>query len=184
MTAYQAKELSKKNVFIGVSKKPYGKTYFANRNFSKGEIVMAGFGKVIDHQTPRISVQIGEHKHYLPRKWNGRYWNHSCNSNTYMRTRVDGFPDLVALKAIKRGEEITYSYWMSELMWTKNTDESKIECRCGSKNCQGKIFSFSQLSKTNQEKIIEKGICSKYLMHIHRLIPIILNKRSSINLIK
>ena len=184
MTDNQAKDFSKKNVYIGMSKKPYGKTYFASRNFKKGEIVMIGFGKVINHQTPRISIQIGINKHYLPKNYTGRYWNHSCNPNTYAKTREDGFPNLVALKSIKQGEEITYSYWMSELEWTRNADESRIECKCGSKKCTGKIFSFSQLSKKDQEKIISKRICSKYLINLHSFVPVVLNKKIAISLAK
>jgi hypothetical protein len=165
MTPNQARTLSKKSVFIGVSKKIHGKSYFANKNFRKGDIVMLGFGRVIDHQTLHISVQIGIKKHYLPETWNGRYWNHSCNPNTHIRTRSDGFPNLIASKAIKFGEEITYSYWMSELYWTKNAHESKINsrCRCSSANCKGSIFSFSQLPRNDQKEMISRGHCSKYL---------------------
>ena len=158
MTINHAKELSRKNIYIGVSKKIHGKTYFANKNFKRGEVVMVGFGKIIDHQTPHISIEIDIDKHYLPTTWTGRYLNHSCDSNAYMKTREDGFPNLVALKSIKRGQEITYSYWMSELVWTKKAAEGKIRCRCGSKNCIGKIFSFSQLSKIDRKKIINKKL--------------------------
>jgi|SRR3989344_4215430 len=184
MTGNQVKEFNKKNTYIGVSKKSYGRTYFAIRDFKKGEVVMVGFGKIIDHQTPHISVQIGINKHYLPNIWTGRFWNHACESNTYMKTKADGFPSLVALKAIKQGEEITYSYWMSELRWTKYADESKIRCKCGSKNCKGKILSFSQLSKIEQGKIIHKKICAKYLMNLHILVPVALNNRVAISLVK
>ena len=165
MKEKQITEFNKKNVYIGVSKKSYGITYFTNRNFRKGEIVMVGFGKIIDHQTSHISVQIGINKHYLPKSWTGRYWNHSCNPNTYIKTRADGFPNLIALKSIKYGEEITYSYWMSELEWTKYAEEIKIKCKCKSKNCRGKILSFSQLSNTDQKKVIDKKNCSKYLLN-------------------
>lgn len=164
MTENKVIEFNKKNVYIGLSKKLYGHTHFANKDFKKGEIVTMGFGKILNHQTPRISIQIGINKHYLPKIWTGMYWNHSCDPNTYIRTREDGLPNLVALKSIKRGEEITYSYWMSEFKWIKNADESKIKCRCGSKNCRGKILSFSQLPKVFQKKLIDKKICSKYLL--------------------
>ena len=77
MKENQVKEFNKKNVYIGISKKSYGKTHFANRNFKKDEVIMVGFGKIINHQTPRISIQIDINKHYLPKSWTGRYWNHS-----------------------------------------------------------------------------------------------------------
>lgn len=166
MTENQVVEFNEKNVYIGLSKKPYGKTYFANRDFKKGDVVMFGFGKIIDHQTSHISVQIGVNKHYLPKSWTGKYWNHSCDSNTYMNTRKDGFPELIALKPIKRGEEITYSYWMSEFEWIKSADENKVKCQCGEKKCRGKIFSFSHLSKIDQQKLLDSRLCSKYLLKV------------------
>lgn len=165
MTEKQAIEFNKKNVYIGSSKRLYGKTHLAKRDFKKGEVVMMGFGKVIDHQTSLVSIQVDINKHYLPKIWTGRYWNHSCDPNTYIKTREDGFPNLIALKLIKKGEEITYSYWMSEFRWTRNANENKIKCRCGSENCKGKILSFFQLSKKIQKDIINKKNCAKYLIN-------------------
>src|ERR1700684_4039703 len=119
--------LNKKNVQPGHSLRGYGISYFAQRDFKKGEVVMYGYGKIVDHQTSHISVQIGPRKHYLPSKWTGRFWNHSCKANTYVQTRSDGFPNLHAAQAIKKGEEITYSYWMTEFAWTKGTDELHLD---------------------------------------------------------
>mgnify|MGYP001582859880 CR=1 FL=1 len=92
---------NRENVNAGLSSKGYGHTYFVKKDFKPGEEVMRGFGKIIDHQTSHISVQVGTKKHYKPEKWTGRYWNHSCDPNTYIKTRSDGFPSLVALKKIK-----------------------------------------------------------------------------------
>ena len=123
-----------------------------------------GFGKIIDHQTSHISIQIGTQRHYLPRKWAGRYWNHSCNPNTYVRTRADSFPNLIALREIKTGEEITYSYWMSEFSWSKDADENNAKCKCGEKKCKKKILSFSQLSRAERLKLIKNKYCAQYLI--------------------
>src|SRR3989344_7599028 len=98
-------DFNQKNVFTGKSPRNYGHTYFAKRDFRPGETVMMSFGKILDHQTNHLSVQIGFDKHFLPTKWTCRYWNHSCNPNCFVRTRKDGFPNLVALKKIERGEE-------------------------------------------------------------------------------
>src|SRR5690242_10992199 len=95
-------EINQKNVFTGISPKGYGRTYFATRNFEPGDLVMIGYGKIINHQTPHSSVQIGINSHYLPEKWTGKYWNHSCDPNTFARTGKDGFPSLIALKKIKK----------------------------------------------------------------------------------
>jgi len=164
MTYKQVASFNRKNVSVGRSPKEYGFTHFAKREFKKGDIITMGFGEVIDHQTPHISIQIGSCAYYLPRKWTGRYWNHSCNPNAYMKTRSDRFPNLVALKKIKKGDEITYAYWMSEYSWSKGADENTVRCKCGEKNCKKSILSFSQLSKGDKLKLIRNKYCARYLM--------------------
>ncbi len=164
MTKKEVIFLNQKNVCAGTSPKGYGQAYFARKTFNPGDKVMAGINKIIDHQTSHVSVQIGMKRHYKPEKWTGRYWNHSCNPNTCIKTRSDGFPNLIALKKIKKGDEITFAYCMSEFEWIKSADENQIKCKCGEKNCKGKILSFSQLSKREQENLKSKGICSQYLL--------------------
>ncbi len=163
MTEEQIISKNKERVKTAKSKKGYGFTYFAKQNFKKNEIVMSGLGKIINHQTAHCSVQIGSKKHYMPKKWTGKYWNHSCEPNTYVRTRTDGFPDLITLRNIKIGDEITYAYWMTEYSWIKNADELKVKCKCDSKQCQGKIFSFSTMPERTKQRIIKKKLCSSYL---------------------
>ncbi|MDO8590798.1 MAG: SET domain-containing protein-lysine N-methyltransferase [bacterium] len=153
-----------RNVEAGSSPKHYGRTYFAKKDFQPGEEIMRGYGRIVDHQTAHRSVQIGPRKHYMPTKWTGAYWNHSCDPNAYMRTRTDGFPSLYALKHIKRGDEIMYSYAMSEYAWSKGADENEVICRCGVKNCKKKIRAFSQLSPKEQEQLRRKRLCATYLL--------------------
>ena len=157
---------NQKSVDCGKSPKGYGRTYFAKHNFQRGDIIIHGFGKIINHQTSKISVQISLNKHYLPTKWSGRYWNHSCGPNCFIRTRSDGFPDLVALKDINKGEEITYGYFMTEFSWSARAQERRIVCRCGTKKCLKKILSFSQLDYKHQCDLKKRKIVSSYLYHL------------------
>ena len=133
------------NICIGMSSKGYGHSYFARKDFAAGEMIMKGFGKIIDHQTRHFSVQISPTKHFLPGKWTGSYWNHSCQPSCYIKTRSDGFPNLMALKKISKGDEVTYAYYMTEQEWSKNAEENRIKCKCKSNKCNGQILSFSQL---------------------------------------
>lgn len=165
MTETQAVKTSRANVYTKRSKNNYGFSCFVKRKFLKGECVMSGFGKIINHQTSQFSIQMDWQKHFLPKKWTGRYWNHSCNPNAFIQTRKDGFPDLIALKNIEKDEEITYGYYMTEYKWSKKAMESHIKCKCNQKGCRKKIFSFSQLSQKDQEQFIKKKLCSKYLKH-------------------
>ena len=66
------------------------------------------------------------------------FGNHSCNPNLGIRGTVE----LVALRGIKAGEELTYDYSITtdESLWT-------MECRCGSPRCRSTIRSFQFLSE-------------------------------------
>lgn len=166
MTKKEVLFFNKVNVFIDASPRGYGFSYFAKKDFKPGQEVMRGWGKIIGHQTPHISVQIGTHKHYLPSVWTGRYWNHSCNPNACVKTRPDGFPSLRALKNIRKGDEINYHYSMTEYQWIKDADENHVPCLCGEKNCKKRILAFSQLSKNGQMRLKRERICSKYLLMV------------------
>lgn len=154
---------NKQNVYADKSGRGYGFGYFSKKDFRPGDVVIRTFGKIINHQTSHYSLQIDFGRHFIPKKWTGRYLNHSCSPNTFIKTRGDGFPDLIASIKIKRDQEITYAYSMSEYTWSRNTAENYLHCKCGSKKCKGKILSFSQLSKIEKKRLIDKKSCSKYL---------------------
>lgn len=60
-----------------------------------------------------------------------RYVNHSCSPNTYIRICY-GHVEIYALKAIRRGEELTADYGETH-------HNGKLPCHCGSPNCRGSI---------------------------------------------
>lgn len=155
---------NQKNTKVGKSIKGYGRTYFSNRDFKLGEEIMRGYGRIVDHQTAHKSVQIKRDKHYVPQKWTGAYWNHSCDPNAFMRTRSDGFPSLYALKKIKMGDEITYNYAMSEFDWSKGADETHVVCNCGTKKCKHRIRAFSHLTPREQADLRKSKMCAGYLL--------------------
>lgn len=68
--------------------------------------------------------------------------NHSCEPNT----AIKGF-DLVALRPIKSGEELTLDYAA-----VCNEDMEPFECRCTSPNCRGRIEGIKNNSITWREK--------------------------------
>lgn len=155
---------NQKNVSCGKSPKGYGFAYFAIRDIEPGEVVSHGFGRVAHHQTSHFSIQIGPNVHIIPSKWTGKYWNHSCDPNCHVKTRENGFPSLVATRYIKKGEEITYAYYMTEMTWEEVAVENSIKCQCGSARCRGKIFSFLQLS--HKEKAASLSYVSVYLRNL------------------
>lgn len=112
---------------VKVARKSIGDAgVFSCRSFELGEFIGFFEGYEIDHRT-RYSVQInGCHIEPIG---SFRYLNHSCDPNAFFESR-----NLIALKRIKPGEEITINY--------KNT-EGKLaypfQCYCRSPNCLGWI---------------------------------------------
>ncbi len=109
-----------------------GKGVFALRDFKKGEVVLHWN---ISHTLPKEKVDqmTDEEKKYIsflndkyvvmqePEK----YVNHSCEPNTTAKNFCD-----VAIKDIRKGEEITTNY-TEEL-----PPDTSMKCNCGSKNCR------------------------------------------------
>ena len=117
-----------------------GKGVFAARDFKKGEIVLKWdnskkltkdeLKKVPEVKKKYVSYNKGKVIYMQPPE---RYVNHSCNANTKIQNSCD-----VAIRDIKKGEEITSDY--SEDL----PPDSKMKCNCGSKNCRGIIVSNSK----------------------------------------
>jgi SET domain-containing protein len=119
------------------------KGVFANRNFIKGEVVLKWNPKKLSKSDADKLPQ--DEKHYLYKKGGifylmqhpERYVNHSCNANTIPKKLSD-----VAIRDIKRGEEITSDYG-------KDSSVSFV-CKCGSSNCIGTIKSKEVSDKVHQ----------------------------------
>lgn len=124
-----------KNIVVKKSR-IHGKGIFANRDFKKGEIVTrwdksndltrTEIRKLPKHLRNHIcEIEGGK---YIIQKKPYCYVNHSCKPNTKEGKGFD-----IAIRNIKKGEEITSNYGKSYFGET-------IECECGSKSCKKKIF--------------------------------------------
>eukprot|EP01125_Pyxidicula_operculata_P012437 TRINITY_DN4079_c0_g1_i2.p1 TRINITY_DN4079_c0_g1~~TRINITY_DN4079_c0_g1_i2.p1 ORF type:complete len:176 (+),score=25.81 TRINITY_DN4079_c0_g1_i2:358-885(+) len=99
------------------------------------------FDKEIWHQV----WQFDDDKFMIIAKEDPNYYqNHSCDPNTW----YEGIFKMTARKSIKKGEELTYDYCMSE------GNESEIifeDCGCGSSNCRKRVtggdWKFEELQK-------------------------------------
>lgn len=114
-----------------------------------GEVVTRIVG--VESTTPtRFSLQVGPSLHIEPAAdapldgtYAWRFMNHSCDPNCEIRGR-----DVVALRPIAEGEEITYDY--------ATTEEEMAEpfrCGCGSPHCRGEIRGFRYLSTEDRERL-------------------------------
>lgn len=103
-----------------------GKGVFAKRDFKKGEIVLQWNPKIL---TKTEAEKLApKQKHYLYQEKNKyflmqppeKYVNHSCDSNTVAKNKSD-----IAIKNIKKGEEVTSTY-----------ANFIFKCKCESKKCK------------------------------------------------
>lgn len=141
------------NVILKKSK-IHGKGVFANKNFKKGEKIL----QIDDTHIVNDESKLTEYQKEYQCDWlkdkivlmqtPERYTNHSCNPNSYVKT-VRGIRTVLAMKDIKKGEEITHDYAINGYYQTA------IPCKCKAKNCK-KILNcdFFQLPKPIQQKYL------------------------------
>lgn len=133
---------------------------YAVQQINKGKIVFQGEEKAQRMATKRhiqktwSDAQITDFKRYAypvsdavyllwdnnPAEWSPQ--NHSCHANT----RYDGL-NVVALRAIKKDEELTLDY----ADFLDDTAET-FACSCGAKNCRGIVGGTKKNSVTKREK--------------------------------
>lgn len=102
---------------------------FAVRDFEKGEVVLKWRPRIL--KKLEVDKLSDNEKHYIDRvdkkyflmQAPEKYVNHSCEPNTKAKNNCD-----VAIRNIKKGEEITSNYSKNSLM--------PFKCICGSKKCK------------------------------------------------
>jgi len=128
-----------KNDIMVKNSKIEGNGVFANRDFKKGEVVIKWNTDFVLPDEKIKQLPHDELKYVVPYKGKfilqqapARYVNHSCDPNTHV---VDECSD-VAIRDIKKGEEITSDYSASF------EDDECMECNCGSSNCRKIIKNY------------------------------------------
>lgn len=140
--------------------KTEGVGYFAKEKINKGEILIVQGGKILPNNTanglPRkkllnMCFQISETVSICPideKTADGIFHiNHSCEPNTGMQNEIT----LIAIKNIKKGEEITLDYAFVDADIGKQVINESIICNCKSKHCRkiqdGKSWKNKKLQK-------------------------------------
>jgi hypothetical protein len=172
----QGNKLLKSNLEVRPSKIS-GNGVFTRIDIKKGQTIyfLSGerisLGEAIERANNRTenlsdSLQIGEDD-YLDLDELSRIFNHSCNPNSFIRGRSE----LIAMRDIKRGEEITYDYSStmddnyknaSRSIWTNN-------CNCGDKNCRKSISQFRELPRKTQEFYLKNKYAPDFILKKFRL---------------
>lgn len=152
-----------------------GSGVFATKEFKKGETIHVLDGescsleevlKRVDAGIENESDPLGvDEEEYLDLDEISRTFNHSCDPNAFIRGRSE----LVAIRDIEKGEEITYDY-----STTMDDNEEKIvkagrelwtcECSCGSEKCRGVIDQFKTLPLEVQQYYIENRFMPDYML--------------------
>jgi len=135
-----------------------GKGVFASKDIRREEIILNGdYSKdtrvIRENEISELSNKDQNHVDYIGK---GRYTigygsifmiNHSCEPNVYIKHVNFLVRRVVALRDIKKGEEICCDYVIDTMgKW-------KMKCHCGSNNCRKIVYSdFFKLSKHLQKK--------------------------------
>ncbi len=125
-----------------------GKGLFASESIRKDEIIAIFDGEVYDYDSDWTDdladhcIQFAKGKF---RNSNGiaNIANHSCNPNCGIKNLFQ----IVAMRDIEPGEELTWDYDMSE-----NNPLWSMDCQCGEKNCRNIIGRHNKLPKATKEK--------------------------------
>ena len=152
-----------------------GKGVFTKKNISQGKRICFLEGKIcpleemiqiVNEGTEELSDPLGiDDELYIDLDELFRTFNHSCEPNTFIK----GKNELIALRDIQKGEEITYDY-----STTMNENEEKIKkagrtlwtctCNCNSPLCRRIIDQFSTLPKERQMFYIKNQFMPEFML--------------------
>ena len=137
---------------LGVLRHGNGFCLVAIAPIAPGEVLLQIDG-VVTRAPTRYSVQVGEDRHIdLPpgidlsdqlASYQWSFLNHACDPNAAFRETV-----LVATRAIRAGEEVTFHYATTEFDMAE-----PFACRCGSRHCLGEVRGFRHLAPEVQARL-------------------------------
>jgi hypothetical protein len=107
------------------------KAFFAQRKYQPGEVLTTFSAGEMLSKPSYLTVQVGIDQHIMLEPEHLQYINHSCDPNVFFDTHT---MEIVAVKTIEEGDEMTFFYPSSE--WDM---AQPFTCLCGSSNCLGTI---------------------------------------------
>jgi hypothetical protein len=150
------------NFLIGRNR--LGKAVYAGAKIDEGHRIVRFEGDVVPrHEIPGVLkdasdryVQVGENAFMGPSGFVDDLINHSCEPNTGL-VFSEGALDLVAIRPIAEGEELSWDYSTTLL-----NDNWSMRCACGTPKCRGIVGDFLSLPAPTREAYREKGIVAPY----------------------
>ena len=143
----------------------HGSGVFAGRRVQQGEEILQFSGPLVGRAelpSPYCVVddyylQVDSDLFLGPSGDVDDFVNHSCDPNAGV-TIADGTARLIAIRAVKSGEEIVFDY-------STTADRAPLEmrCSCGTPVCRGVIGDFLLLPQNLQEEYVALGIVPEYI---------------------
>lgn len=141
----------------------HGMGVFATKPIRKGEVIAKFDGTIYDFDFEDWTQDLYNHViQFEERKWRdskgiARLINHSCDPNCGIKRRFE----VVAMKDIEPGEQITWDYEMTEdYLW-------RMKCTCGSPLCRKTIGAFRNMPLETRKKY--KGYISSWLVKKYKI---------------
>lgn len=145
------------NPKVIIKKGKFGQGLFAAEDIKKDEFIAEFDGKVYEaDEVMDLPEEIANHAVQVERhKWVGSNFacniNHSCNPNC----GIKGLFQIVAMRDIRKGEELFYDYEMTE------DSNWRMECHCGEPNCRKIIGAYRNMPQEFRDKY--RGYISEWL---------------------
>jgi hypothetical protein len=146
----------------------YGLGIFAARSFVDNEKIISDhgnnyFSKTLTYQEicqlnldlSRDCFQVDKDQFLLPTGSIDDLINHSCQPSTGIRLSDSGY-DLIALRDIQVGEELTYDYS------TYIDSPERLLCSCGTMSCRREIGRFGELGAHLRTYYISRGVVGAF----------------------
>lgn len=158
---------------FNITKNNLGKTVISREDFEPGNIILQFQGEIVPRKNLPSNttgefdrfVQIAPDLFMGPSLEADDYINHSCDPNAGINFTGDAVY-LVAIKPIKKGEEITWDY-----STTIYNDNWTMDCLCGAQVCRGRVYEFLKLPQDIQKKYIDNiyDIVPKYIRDVYNI---------------
>jgi SET domain len=114
------------------------KAFFAQKIYQPGDVVADFSASQVLSEPTYLTVQVDTDKHILLKPDHLQYINHSCDPNVFFDTHR---MEIVALKTIQEGDEMTFFYPSTE--WDM---AQPFTCLCGSPKCLRQIKGAAHIS--------------------------------------
>ncbi len=148
------------NPSLLVENKSHGLGVFAAQSFVIGDRLTIFDSEFVEYPT-RYTIQVDQRKHLVTEGNLGAFLNHSCDPNARF---VAETLEMIAIKPIKKGEEVTFNYLSSE--WDM---AAPFACQCGADGCHKTIRGFQHLSQDH--KMLLADLALPYLRRLIALEP-------------